>query len=89
MVQENKRKKEFQDGRHDGHLGFQIETIYAILDLQVTGMLHTKFQVKRPFSSGEEAKIDFQNGCHGSHLEFLIGMILASFDLHATLTVPT
>ena len=26
-VQENKRKKEFQDGRHDGHLGFPIQTI--------------------------------------------------------------
>ena len=56
LVQENKRKKEFQDGRHDGHLGFPIQTIYAILDLQVTQMLPTKFRIKWPFSSGEEAK---------------------------------
>ena len=27
LVQKNKRKKEFQDGRHDGHLGFPIQTI--------------------------------------------------------------
>ena len=27
LVQENKRKKEFQDGCHDGHLGFPIQTI--------------------------------------------------------------
>ena len=27
LVQENKRKKEFQDGRHGGHLRFPIQTI--------------------------------------------------------------
>ena len=27
LVQENKWKKEFQDGRHGGHLGFPIQTI--------------------------------------------------------------
>ena len=27
LVQENKRKKEFQDGHHGGHLGFPIQTI--------------------------------------------------------------
>ena len=37
-------------------LGFTIGTILAIFDLQVTPMLPTKFRVKRPFSSGEEAK---------------------------------
>ena len=59
LVQENKQNKEFQDGRHDGHLGFPIQTTSAILDLQVTGMLPTKFQVKRLFSSGEEEKNRF------------------------------
>ena len=59
LVQENKRRKEFQDDRHGGRLGFPIQTIYAILDLQVTPMLPTKFRVKRPFSSGEEAKNRF------------------------------
>ena len=55
LVQENKRKKEFQDGRHGGHLGFPVQTIQVILDLQVTPMLPTKFRVKWPFSSGEDA----------------------------------
>ena len=38
MVQE-KRKIDFQDDRH---LGFPIETILAIFDLQVTMMIPTK-----------------------------------------------
>ena len=52
-------------------------------------MLPTKFRVKWPFSSGEEAKIDFQDGCHGGHLGFLMGRILAIFDLQVTLMLPT
>ena len=58
-VQEKKRKIDFQDGRHGGHLGFPIGTILAIFDLQVTLMLPSKFRVKWPFSSGEEAKNRF------------------------------
>ena len=42
-VQEKKRKIEFQDGGHGGHLGFPIGTILAIFDLRVTLMLPTKF----------------------------------------------
>ena len=37
---------DFQDGGHGGHLGFQIRTILAIFDLQVTLMLPTQFRVK-------------------------------------------
>ena len=44
-VQEKKRKIDFQDGGHGGHLGFPIGTILAIFDLQVTLMLPTKFRV--------------------------------------------
>ena len=55
-VQEKKRKIDFQDG---GHLGFMIGMILAIFDLQVTLMLPSKFGVKWPFSSGEEAKNRF------------------------------
>ena len=40
-VQEKKRKIDFQDGFHGGHLGFLIGTILAIFDLQVTLMLPT------------------------------------------------
>ena len=46
-VQE-KRKIDFQDGGHGGHLGFPIETILAIFDLQVTPMLPTKYRVNWP-----------------------------------------
>ena len=88
-VQEKKRKIDFQDGGHGGHLGFPIGTILAIFDLQVTPMLPSKFRVNWPFGSGEEAKIDFQDGGHGGHLGFSIGMILAIFDLQVTPMLPS
>ena len=40
-VQEKKRKIDFQDGCHGGHLGYRIGTILAIFDLQVTPMSPT------------------------------------------------
>ena len=49
-VQEKKRKIDFQDGSHGGHLGFTIGMILPIVDLQVTPMLP---------GSGEEAKNRF------------------------------
>ena len=52
-VQEKKRKIDFQDGCHGGHLGFPNGTILAIFDLQVTPMLPNKFGVNWPFGSGE------------------------------------
>ena len=46
LVQQEKRKIDFQDGHHGSHLGFQTwTTILASFDLQVTSMLSTKFQV--------------------------------------------
>ena len=56
LVQEKKRKIDFQDG---GHLGFPIGTILAIFDLQVILMLPSKFGVSWPFGSREEAKNRF------------------------------
>ena len=56
LVQEKKRKIDFQDG---GHLGFPICTILAIFDIQDTPMLPSKFGVKWPFGSGEEEKNRF------------------------------
>ena len=50
---------DFQDGCRGGQLGFSIEMIIAIFDLQVTLMLPTKFHVDWPFGSGEEAKNRF------------------------------
>ena len=38
------KKIDFQDGCHSGHLGFPIETILAISDLQVTPMLPISFK---------------------------------------------
>ena len=86
-VQEKKRKIDFQDGCHGGHLGFPIGTILAIFDLQVTPMLPSKFGVNRPFSSGE-AKNRSSRWPHGGHLGFPIGMILAIFDLQVTPMLP-
>ena len=52
LVQEKKRKINFQDGRHNGHRGFPIGTILLIVDLQVTPMLYTKFRVNWPRGVG-------------------------------------
>ena len=57
--QEKKRKIDFQDDHHGGHLGFWIWTILVIFDLQVTLKLPTKFQINWPFGSGEAAKNRF------------------------------
>ena len=59
LVQEKKRKIDFQDGHQGSHLGFFIGMILAIFDLQVNTMLPTKFQVSWPSGSGEEAKNRF------------------------------
>ena len=58
-VQEKKRKIDFKDGGHGGHLGFPIGTILAIFDLKVTLMLPTKFRVNWLLGLGEEAKNRF------------------------------
>ena len=39
LVQEKKRKIDFRDGCYGSHLGFPIETILVIFDLQVTLIL--------------------------------------------------
>ena len=56
---QKKRLKDFRNGHHGSHLGFPIRTILAILDLQVTPMLPTKFWVYWPLGSWEEAKNRF------------------------------
>ena len=58
-VQEGKFKINFHDGGRGGHLGFPIETILAIFDLQVTLILPTKFWVNGPFGSGKDAQNGF------------------------------
>ena len=88
-VQEKKLKIDFKDGDHGGHLVVLNETILAIFDVQVTQMLPTKFQIRWPFGSGEEAKIDFEDGRHGSHFGFPIGTVLSIFNLEVTLMLHT
>ena len=58
-IQGKKFKIDFQDRNCGGHLVFQIGTILAIFDLQVTLMILTKFQVNWPFGSGKEVKNRF------------------------------
>ena len=53
LVQEKKRKIDFQYG---GHPGFPIRRILSILDLQVVLIHPAKFQVNWPLGSGEEAR---------------------------------
>ena len=78
----------FQYGRHGGHLGFPIGTIFASSDLQVTQMIPTKFQINLLLGSGEEVKNRFQDGRHCGHLGYPIGTILGIFELPVTLMLP-
>ena len=64
-------------------------TVLAILDLQVTPMLTTKFHVSWLSDQEKKWKIDFQVSRHGGHLGFPIGTILAIFDLQVTPMLPT
>ena len=69
LIQEKKQKKDFQDCRHGGHLGFSIKRILAIFDLQVTPMLPTKFWVSWPLGS-KEAKNIFKMAAMVAILDF-------------------
>ena len=80
----------FQDGGHNGHLGFPIRTILAIFDQQVRPMLPTTHNKITGLSVQEKKhKIDFQDGEQGSHLGFPMGRILAIFELQVTVMLPT
>ena len=70
-------KTDFQHGRCGCLLGFWMETILAIFDLQVTRILLT-FESTGLLVQEKKCKIDFQGD---GFLGFLTGMILAIFDL--------
>ena len=89
LVQEKKRKIDFQDGRHGGHLGFPIGTILAIFDLKVTRCFLASLESIGLSVQEKKRKVDFQDGRHGGHLGFQIGTILAIFDLQVTPMLPT
>ena len=85
-VQEKKRKIDFQDGGHGGHLGFPIGTFLAIFDLQDTRCFLASLESTGLLVQEKKRKIDFQDG---GHLGFPIGMILAIFDLQDTPMLPS
>ena len=64
-----KKKIDFQDGCHGGHLRFPIKTILAIFDLQVTPMLPKSFKSVSFLVQEKKLKMDIQDGGHGGHLE--------------------
>ena len=47
--------KDFQNGRHGGHLGYWNGTILAILNLHVTPIPPTKFHLNPTYRSGGDA----------------------------------
>ena len=88
-MQEKKRKIDFQNGSHGGHLWFPIGTSLAIFDLQVTLMLPPKFQVNWLLGLGEEAKNRFSRWLPWRPSWIYDGIILGIFDLQVTLMLPT
>ena len=82
-----RRRIDFQDSGHSGHLGFLIGTILALFNLQITLMHPTDFQVNWAFSAGEEAKNIFSrwqpwwpswlfNQNDFSHFDLLVTLML-------------
>ena len=78
-------KIDFQNGGYGGHFGFSIATILAVVGLQVSPTLRTKFQVSLHFDSVVEIPNRLSR-C--GHLGFPIETILTSFDLQRTPTLP-
>ena len=70
-----------------GHLGYRIRTILAILNLYVTVMPPTKFQLNQTYAVWEE--MSFEEFQDGSHLGYLNRMILAILNLCVTVMPPT
>ena len=52
MVWEEMSFEEFQDGHHDGHLGYRNRTILAILNLYKAPMPPIKFQLNLTYGLG-------------------------------------
>ena len=85
LVQEKKRKTNFQDSSHGSYLGFPIRTILSFF--WSTSHPDASYQVSSQlaFGSGEEAKNRFSRWLLG----FPIGKILAIFGLQVTWMFPT
>ena len=78
-IQETKDKIDFLDGRHGGHLGFQIGMISAIFDPQAAPIFPILPSFESVGHSVQETngKTDFQDGHNGGRLGFPIRTILA------------
>ena len=79
-----KRKIDFQDGCHGGHLGFPIGRILAILIYKSPLCFLATLESIGLSVQEKKRQIDIQDGCYGGHLGFPIGTILAIFGLQVT-----
>ena len=70
IVWEEMSFEEFQDGHHDGHLGYLNRRILAILNLCVTVMLPIKFWSIQLMVWEEMSFEEFHNGVHGGLLGY-------------------
>ena len=89
LIQEKKRKIDFQDGGHGSHLGFPIGTILDILIYKLPQYVIASFESVGFSVQGKKRIINFQDGSHGGHLRLPIGTILASFYLQLNPMLPT
>ena len=80
-----KRKIDFQDDCHGGHLGILIGMILAILIYKSPQCFLASFK-SIGFSVQKKRNIDYQDG---SHLGFPNGTILAIFNLQVTPMLPS
>ena len=81
--------EKFQDGPHGCHLGCQYGTNLAVLNLQISPMPPTKFQLNPTYLPEQISFQDFQAGHHGGHLGYWNGTSLAILNLHVTPMPPT
>ena len=88
LVQEKKRKTDFEDSRHSGHLGFPIETILFLIYKSPRCFLPS-FESVGLLVQENNRKIYFQEGIYCGHLGFSNGRTLAIFDLQVTPMLPT
>ena len=89
LVQEKKRKTDFQDCRHSGQLGLQIGMIFNVfLIYKSPRCFLPSFKSVRLSVQEKKRKIDFQDGGHLG-LGFPIETILTIFDRQVTPMLPT
>ena len=82
-------KRDFQAGRHGGHLGFPISTILAILIYKSSQCFLPSLKSIGFSVQEKKRKIHFEDGRHDGHLGIQIGTFLAIFDLKVTPMLPT